>query len=189
MYRDIQVQFLNRIVPLRGGTATNTPEFYRSQQEACNLDGWLQPTEAFECSYLKPPHGYVPYRDRSVSDNSCFMWDIACQRDSSGPFGNDGITTKQSETITLTGAPLRTEQHCDTYYYLNRHNKVDFSDYKKDILNGTPPIICLVSPAFWLLRSNRQAVFDTSGSWNSVFQKHCPQLFQQLSAAISGGSG
>jgi hypothetical protein len=180
MLRDINLSFMNRKFPERGGSQTNTYEFYRMQQEACNLDGWLQPTESYENSHLRPPFARAPYRDRSTSDNGSFMMVCRTERDTASPFGDDGLTTKQQETITLTASPIQTEGKTDTYYLLNRHDSL--TQGAPEEKNTTPPIICLVSKAIWLLRYGQPPVFNSTDKWNTIFARHYPDVFKKMCA-------
>jgi hypothetical protein len=139
------------------------------------LDGPLPPTESFENSYITPVSTKRPFRDRSKSDNTCFTEIINVQRPSASAWGADPYHNPTGETITLSAGPIVSENNQDTYYIQARHNNQDNS--KK---NNVPPLLCLVSDSFWLFSSKGPAIYETQGSWNSVFQKHFPDLFQQL---------
>jgi hypothetical protein len=95
-----------------------------------------------------------------------------------GSFGDDGITSN-SETIQFTATPIKNGDG-DIYYDFRRDNS-QVSLCSGDGKNHAAPIICLVSPAFWLLSSNRPAVYDTTATFNTVLNLHYPEVFAQLS--------
>jgi hypothetical protein len=72
-------------------TDTVSARFLRSQLEAMGLDTILQCTESLENSYLNPPSHLFPTRDRSVSDNTDFVFVIPVERASANAFFFDGL--------------------------------------------------------------------------------------------------
>jgi hypothetical protein len=54
----------------------------RSQLEAVGLDTILQATESLEQSYISPPSYQFPTHDRSISDNTDFVFVIPVERES-----------------------------------------------------------------------------------------------------------
>jgi hypothetical protein len=179
MLRDIQLRFCDRIFPERGGTQTNFLDFYRIQLEADNLDGWLEPTESFENSMVRPSYVDSPYRCRSMSDNTCFVMNVRCGRDSASAFCDDGITSNQ-ETLTLTAAPIFNDDR-NTYLLLNQHNTLNVENPTREI-NGTPPIIALNSPSVWFITSSRPPIYETSARYNESFARNFPELFRSLTS-------
>jgi hypothetical protein len=55
-------------------TNTTSARFLRSQLEAMELDTILQATESLEQSYISPPTYQYPTRDRSICDNTDFLY-------------------------------------------------------------------------------------------------------------------
>ena len=149
------------------------------QQEECNLDSVFQATESFENSYLSPPAHKYPFRDRSRADNTSFMFVIPTERATANPFSFDGIQNK-TEVVTLNASPKHAGAE-DTYYILNRHNNLPNGPQglKK---NESQPILCLTSDTFWLFSYNRPARYETTSTWNDVFQSNYPQLYAQMTA-------
>jgi hypothetical protein len=57
-------------------TNTTSAQFLWSQLEAMGLDTILQATESLEQSYISPPSYQFPTSDRSISDNTDFVFVI-----------------------------------------------------------------------------------------------------------------
>jgi hypothetical protein len=116
----VQLRLMNRVYPERP-LATNSYEFLRYSLENSSLDTVLQCTESFENSIIVPPQTQKPFRDRSKNDNTQFTLTIPLERQSANAFFFDGINSP-SETITLQGTPIATENEADTYLWHHRHN-------------------------------------------------------------------
>jgi hypothetical protein len=67
-------------------TNTTSARFFRSQLESMGLDTILQATESLEQSYISPPSYQIPTRDRSISDNTDFVFVIPVERLSANAF-------------------------------------------------------------------------------------------------------
>jgi hypothetical protein len=174
MLENLQIRFANKVFPERG-IQTNTHEFLRWTTENCDLDSILAAAESFENSIIVPVQTKEPFRDRSLSDNTCFSFFVPCERRSCNAFFFNGVDSPH-ETITLTGTPICKEGRQDTYLYNHRHN----NKYNVGNKNGTPPLLCLITDTFWLFSSNRAAVYETSRSWDEVFSSHYNGLYNQL---------
>jgi hypothetical protein len=72
-------------------TNTVSARFLRSQSEAIGLDTILQATESIKQSYISPPSFLPPTRDRSISDNTDFVFVIPVERESANVFFFDGL--------------------------------------------------------------------------------------------------
>jgi hypothetical protein len=180
---NLNLQMFNRIFPDQE-TNTTGARFLRSQLEAMGLDTILQCTESLERSYIQPPTWNYPVRDRSLEDNSDFVFVIPVERESANAFFFDGLDSNgNSENVTLTGKFVTDTQgnKINTYYNLNRHNNTVENDAS---YNRTPPTICLVSDTFWLFTSHNggQVEYNTRDTWNKLFQERFPRLFDKLMA-------
>jgi hypothetical protein len=162
-------------------TDTTSARFLRSQLETMGLDTVLQCTESLEQSITSPPSYLRPVRDRSMSDNTDFIFVIPLERASANAFFFDGKDSgADTETVTISGKFIRDKngQTIDTYALLNRHDDaVNEASY-----NRTPPIVALVSDTFWLFTSHNGGVveYNTKESWIELFEKRFPALAQKL---------
>jgi hypothetical protein len=150
-------------------TDTTSARFLRSQLEATGLDTILQCTESMEQSYTSPPSYLAPTRDRSLSDNSDFVFVIPVERESANAFFFDGLDSgADTETVTISGKVITDKDNhkIDTYASYNR----------------TPPILCLVTDTFWLFTSRNGGTveYNTKETWNELFSKRYPQIYQNL---------
>jgi hypothetical protein len=164
-------------------TDTTSARFLRSQLEAMSLDSILQCTESLEQSYTSPPSYKRPTRDRSISDNTDFVFVIPCERSSANAFFFDGLDSgADTENVTLTGRIITDKDNhgakVDTYANQTR----DDDDGNRP--NVTPPILSLVTDTFWLFTSEEggQVEYNTRETWNELFAQRFPQLYQKLMA-------
>jgi hypothetical protein len=163
-------------------TDTTSARFLRSQLEAMGLDTILQCTESLEQSYLSPPSHEYPVRDRSAFDNSDFVFVIPVERESANAFFFDGLDSgADTENVTISGKFIQDgEGHkIDNYAILNRNNNTTITEAS---YNRTPPILCLVTDTFWLFTSRNGGTveYNTKETWNELFQKRYPELYNQL---------
>jgi hypothetical protein len=65
---------------------------------------------------------------------------------------------------------------------LNRNNVTQTT---AESYNRTPPILCLVTDTFWLFTSRNGGTveYNTKETWNELFEKRYPNLYQQLMSA------
>jgi hypothetical protein len=85
-------------------TNTVSARFLRLQLEAMGLDTILQATESLEQSYISPPSYRFPTRDRSISDNTDFVFVIPVKRESANAFFFDGLDSGADiKNVTITG--------------------------------------------------------------------------------------
>jgi hypothetical protein len=67
------------------------------------LETILQATESLEQSYISPPSYQFPTRDRSVRDNTDFVFVIFVERLSANSFFFDGLdSSADSENVIIT---------------------------------------------------------------------------------------
>jgi hypothetical protein len=166
-------------------TETTSARFLRSQLEAMALDTILQCTESLERSYTSPPSHLAPVRDRSISDNTDFVFVIPVERESANAFFFDGLDSgSDTENVTISGKFITdaTNHKVDTYYILNRNDKTTIS---ADSYNRTPPVMCLVTDTFWLFTSANGGTveYNTKETWNELFKKRYPELYGRLMSA------
>jgi hypothetical protein len=162
-------------------TNTTSARFLRSQLEAMGLDTILQCTESLEQSYTSPPSYLLPTRDRSVYDNTDFVFVIPVERESANAFFFDGLDSgPNTENVTISGKFITDDKNnkIDTYAFLHRNN----TPLNEAPGNRTPPILCLVTDTFWLFssRNGGSVEYNTKETWNELFQKRFPQLYEQL---------
>jgi hypothetical protein len=187
----LQINMVNRQWPDQA-TDTTSPEFFRLQLEATNLDGILSCTESFESSYVCPPTYKYPIRDRSKSDNTDFVWVLPTERSSGNAFFFDGIYSR-NETISLRGNLLNlrnddgTSAVVDTYYILNRNDNVPNGTTIPYQYNTAAPIIALVSDSFFIFQTGKNAHYETSLTWNEVFAQRFPDIYKKLVDAYNSG--
>jgi hypothetical protein len=134
-------------------TDTTSARFLRSQLEAMGLDTILECTESLEQSYTSPPSYLTPTRDRSLSDNTDFVFVIPVERSSANAFFFDGLDSgADTETLTISGKFITDKDNhkIDTYAILNRNDKIAITN---DSYNRTPPLVCLITDTFWLFTS------------------------------------
>ncbi|GHU21078.1 hypothetical protein FACS189472_13460 [Alphaproteobacteria bacterium] len=180
-YQSCMLTLLNRNFPQKGAD-TNSYEFYRLMLESCNLDSIISPCESFENSYLRKVCPYRPFRQRCKGDDTDFVMLFNLQRQSCNAFYSDPVKAR-NETISLTGHPSSPNDENldkkggDPYYYLDAEN------HKKNEVNKTAPILCIVSDTFWMFRVGERAVYDTTSTWNETLAKHYPEIFQRLAGA------
>jgi hypothetical protein len=163
-------------------TDTTSARFLRSQLEAMGLDTILQCTESLEQSYTSPPSYKYPTRDRSIRDNSDFVFVIPVERESANAFFFDGLDSgPNTENITLSGRFITDKEghKIDTYAILNRNDNTTITT---DSYNRTPPILSLVSDSFWLFTSHNGGTveYNTKETWNELFSKRFPNIYQRL---------
>jgi hypothetical protein len=175
--------------------STISPEFFRLQLEAANLDSILPCTESFENSYCTRPTYKFPIRDRSKGDDTDFSFIIPTERNSANAFFFDGITSR-NETITLRGQTLTertgaggTIEPVDTYYILNRNEE----NPSQPIPGGTgnypykyntaSPILALVSDSFFIFQYDKLAVYESGRTWKDIFEERFPGLSRKLRVA------
>jgi hypothetical protein len=105
-------------------TNTVSARFLRSQLEAMGLDTILQATESLEQSYISPPY-LPPTRDRSISDNTDFVFVLPVERLSANAFFFDGLDGgADTENVTITGTFITDKDgnKVDNYTFLNRND-------------------------------------------------------------------
>jgi hypothetical protein len=185
----LQIQMLSRNWPDQP-QSTTSPEFFRLQLEAANLDSVLPCTESFENSYTTIPTYNYPIRDRSRGDDTDFAFVLPTERGSANAFFFDGVSSR-NETISLKATPLTVDENgqqkfVNTYYVLNRNqeqpqtptgNGNETYPYK---YNTTAPIIALVSDSFFIIQAGKIAIYESGRTWNEIFQEKFPQLYEQL---------
>jgi hypothetical protein len=162
-------------------TDTTCARFLRNQLEATGLDTILQCTESFEQSITSPPSYLSPVRDRSLSDNTDFVFVIPLERQSANAFFFDGVDSgNDTENVTLKGTFIRDGNNIviDNYARLHRNNQV----FVNEMYNRTPPIVCLVSDTFWLFTSNNGGTveYNTRETWTELFNRRYPQIYSRL---------
>jgi hypothetical protein len=163
-------------------TNTMSARFLRSQLEAMGLDTILQCTESLERSYILPPSHLYPTRDRSISDNTDFVFVIPLERESANAFFFDGLDSgAATENVTLSGKFITdgNNNKIDTYAILNRNDNTTFT---QDSYNVAHPILCFVIDTFWLFTSDDggRVEYNTKETWNEFFQKRYPNLYSAL---------
>jgi hypothetical protein len=106
-------------------TNTVSARFLRSQLEAMGLDTILQATESLEQSYISPPSYQYPTRDRSISDNTDFVFVLPVEREFANAFFFDCIDSGADiEKVTITGTFITDKDgnKVDNYAFLNRND-------------------------------------------------------------------
>jgi hypothetical protein len=165
-------------------TDTTSGRFLRSQLEAMSLDAFLHCTESLEHSYCAPPCHLFPVRDRSLADNTDFVFVIPLERQSANAFFFDGLDSgANTENVTLTGKFI-TDPNTNVVLNMyalpdNRNNNTDINNTPP---NRTPPIIALVSDTFWLFSSRDGGTVEyvIRETWDELFSKRFPQIYQRL---------
>jgi putative SOS response-associated peptidase YedK len=117
------------------------------------LDTILQCTESFEQSITSPPSYLFLTRDRSVSDNTDFVFVLPIKKQSANAFFFDGLDSgPDTENITITRKFIvdKHNNKIDTYSILNRN---DNESITSESYNRTPPILTKVTNTFWLFTS------------------------------------
>jgi hypothetical protein len=162
-------------------TDTTSARFLRNQLEAMGLDTVLQCTESLEQSITSPPSYLRPVRDRSLSDNSDFVFVIPLERASANAFFFDGLDSgADTETVTISGRFIQDAQNrsIDTYAILNRNDDAA----TEASYNRTPPIVSLVTDTFWLFTSHNGGTveYNTKETWSELFERRFPALHHRL---------
>jgi hypothetical protein len=106
-------------------TNTVSARFLRSQLEAMGLDIILQATESLEQSYISPPSYRHPTRDRSICDNTDFVFVLPVERLSANAFFFDGLDSgADTESVTITGTLITDKDgyKVDNYTFLSRND-------------------------------------------------------------------
>jgi hypothetical protein len=112
-------------------TNTVSARFLRSQLEAMGLDTILQATESLEQSYISPPSYRHPTRDRSISENTDFVFVLPAERLSANAFFFDGLDSgADTENVTITGTFITDKDgnKVDNYTFLNRNDNQTVSN-------------------------------------------------------------
>jgi hypothetical protein len=112
-------------------TDTTSARFLRSQLEAVGLDTILQCTESLEQSYTTPPSYRAPTRDRSIRDNTDFVFVLPVERQSANAFFFDGLDSgADTENVTISGKFIVDKEgyKLDTYKILNRNDNPAITD-------------------------------------------------------------
>jgi hypothetical protein len=166
-------------------TNTTSARFLRSQLEAMGLDTILQCTESVERSIIQPPSYLYPTRDRSIADNTDFVFVLPLERESANAFFFDGLDSgPNTENVSISGKFITdvNNNKIDTYAILNRNNNQTITP---DSYNRTPPIMCLVTDTFWLFTSHNGGTceYNTKETWNELFQRTWPNLYGRLMGA------
>jgi hypothetical protein len=187
---DHLITTLNRNFPQKG-CHTNSTDFYRMEEESCNLDSILYPTKSFQASYKNKKCPYFPFRMRCTEDDTEFLLVFNIQRQSAGHYCPD-VVNSMGETVSLTGGPQSQgmentvdDKGGDTYYYLNTENNdpsrgADFPV----VTNVTAPILGIVSLTQWMFGVGEIAIYETSLVGNEALARHFPNALRQL----AGGS-
>jgi hypothetical protein len=162
-------------------TDTTSARFLRNQLEAMGLDTVLQCTESLEQSITSPPSYLRPVRDRSLSDNTDFVFVIPLERASANAFFFDGLDSgENTETVTISGKFIRDSlnRSIDTYAILNRNDDAA----TEASYNRTPPLVCLVTDTFWLFTSHNGGTveYNTKETWAELFEKRFPEIYNRL---------
>jgi hypothetical protein len=88
--------------------------------------------------------------------------------------------SSEHETFTLSGAPI-VQGKDDTYLYNHRNNdNPEDTQIKNQIRNHSPPVVGLITDTFWLFGYKKAAIYETTKTWNEVFQQNYPELYNQL---------
>jgi hypothetical protein len=147
------------------------------------LDTILQATESLEQSYIYPPSYQFPTRDRSVSDNTDFVFVIPVERLSANAFFFDGLDSgADTENVTITGTFITDKDgnKVDNCTFLNRNDNRVVSG--SESYSRTPPIMCFVTDTFWLftLHNGGSVEYNTKETWDELFKKRYPSIYQRL---------
>ena len=166
-------------------TDTTSARFLRSQLEAMGLDTILQCTESLEQSYTSPPSYLYPTRDRSIRDNTDFVFVLPVERQSANAFFFDGLDSgADTENVTISGKFIvdKDNNRIDTYAILNRNNTQAITN---DSYNRAAPVLCLVSDTFWLFTSRNGGTveYNTKETWNELFSRRYPEIYKRLMSA------
>jgi hypothetical protein len=51
--------------------------------------------------------------------------------------------------------------------------------------NKTAPILCLVSYSFFIFATDKNAVYETSLTWNETFSRNYPDIYNRIVTAIA----
>jgi hypothetical protein len=89
------------------------------------LDTILQATESLKQSYISPPSYQFPVYDRSVRDNTDFVFVIPVERLNANAFFFDGLDSGvDTENVTITGIFITDKDgnKVDNYTFLNRND-------------------------------------------------------------------
>jgi hypothetical protein len=89
------------------------------------LDTILQAAESLEQSYISPPSYQFPTYDRSVMDNTNFIFVILVERLSANAFFFNGLDSRadiENVTITSTFITDKDRNNVDNYTFLNRND-------------------------------------------------------------------
>jgi hypothetical protein len=73
----------------------------------------------------------------------------------------------------------------DTYYILNRNDKVPNGSTIPQILNTTAPIIALVSDSFFIFQTGRKVSYETTQTWTNIFSTKFPSTFDRLINSVN----
>jgi hypothetical protein len=164
-------------------TNTTSARFLRSKLEAIGLDTILQATESLEQSYISPPSYQFPTRDKSVRDNTDFVFVIPVERLSANAFFFDGLDSgADTENVTITGTFITDKDgnKIDNYTFLNRNDNRVVS--RSESYNRTPPIMRFVTDTFWLFTSHNggSVEYNTKETWDELFKKRYLSIYQRL---------
>jgi hypothetical protein len=189
-YDHLMITTLNRNFPQKGCN-TNSTDFYRMEEESCNLDSILYPTKSFQASYKNKRCPNCPFRMRCKEDDTDFLLIFNIQRQSAGHNCPD-VVNSMGETISLTGSPQvqgfggtgsGTETNGgDTYYYLNADNDVP-EDLNHAKVNHTAPIQGIVSLTQWFFSVGELAIYEIALTGNEALARHFPNALQRLAGA------
>jgi hypothetical protein len=188
-YDHLMITTLNRNFPQKG-CHTNSTDFYRMEEESCNLDSILYPTKSFQASYKNKKCPYFPFRMRCVEDDTDFILIFNIRRQSAGHYCPD-VVNSMSENISLTGSPQSQgmenpadNKGGDTYYYLNTENNDPSRDKTRFpvVVNTTAPILGIVSLTQWMFSVGQLAIYEISLTGNEALAKHFPEALQRLAA-------
>jgi hypothetical protein len=82
-----------------------------------------------------------------------------------------------TENITITGTFITDK---DGHKWITTHN--DNKIVLNESYNQTPPIMCLVTDAFWLFTSQNGGTveYNTKETWDELFKKRYPSIYQRL---------
>jgi hypothetical protein len=163
-------------------TDTTSARFLRTQLESMGLDIVLQCTESLERSFILPPSYLYPTKDRSVSDNTDFVFVIPVERESANAFFFDGLDSgADTENVTISGKIIVDAKNnkMENYVNLNRNDNSQFTDAS---YNRSPPILCLVTDTFWIFTSKNGGTveYNTKETWNELFSRRYPEIYQRL---------
>jgi hypothetical protein len=182
-YKDVSLKMLDQSIPDTPIDTTSETSF-RGELQVNLLGTGLNCSESFENNFMVDYSGAPNERYFTHTDITDFALTFPLEVPSANALFANGAHSTQNTVISLTGNCIK--QGIEEVY----HN---ISQGNIEVINKTPPILCLVSNTFWTfginpLTGEASYHYEINPDWNLYFQTYYPELYNRLLAQMNNGT-